>query len=419
MPSLRERFYNGWNAFKNKDPAPKIDPDELGAPLSDYHVSLGSSVYPERRYFLYGKDQTVVTAIYNRLATDAALAQVRHVRVDANDGYLEDVDSGLNYCLTQEANIDQSGQAFVQDLVQSLLEFGYIAAVPVDTSVDPRITGSYDIHTMRVGRIVNWYPRHVRLSVYNDRTGMREEILQPKANVAIIENPFFSVMNEPNGVLQRLNRKLALLDAVDEQSSSGKLDLIIQLPYVVKSKTRQEQAENRRKQIEDQLAGSKYGIAYTDGTERITQLNRSVENNLMSQVEYLTSMLYSQLGLTEDVMNGAASESTMTNYYKRTIDVILNAIVNEFERKFLTKTARAQHQAIKYYRNPFSLTPTSEIAEIADKFTRNEILSSNELRGVVGFKPSSDPAADELRNRNLNQNSEFLSPPATVERDVY
>lgn len=419
MSSVSERLQHAWNAFKNKDPAlpvGEIGEQQNSGPYS-YGVSLGSSVYPERRRYYYGKDQTIVSAVINRMATDCSLANLRHVRVDENGGYLEDVDSGLNYCLRQEANIDQNDKAFVLDVIQSLLEIGVVAVVPVDTTINPAVSGSYQIQSLRVGRIVGWYPQHVRVNLYNDKTGQKEDVLLPKNVTAIIENPFYSVMNEPNGVLQRLNKKLGQLDVIDNQSSSGKLDLIIQLPYVIKSKSREEQAEKRRKQIEDQLAGSKYGIAYTDGTERIVQLNRSVENNLMAQITYLTSMLYSQLGLNEDILNGTANETTMMNYYKRTIDVILNTITSEFERKFLTKTARSQGQAVRFFRDPFSLTPSSDLAEIADKFTRNEILTSNEVRGVVGFKPSMDPGADELRNKNLNQNSEMLEFP--YEGDEY
>lgn len=400
-PGFLERLQHGWNAFRNKDP-------------SKYHtggvdISRGvvSSSRPDRRRPAYynGTDQTIAVAIYNRIATDAASVIVHHCRLDAMDGFLEEIPSGLNNCLTTSANIDQTGKAFIQDLVMSMLDEGCVAAVPIDTSLNPMNTNSFDIETMRVGKITQWWPQRVQVQVYNDKKGIDEFIEMPKDKLAIIENPFYAIMNEPNSVLKRLMRKLALLDSIDEQSASGKLDLIIQLPYVTKSPTRQKQAEERRKQVEDQLAGSKYGIAYIDGTERITQLNRSVENNLLGQIEYLTSMLYSQLGITQEILNGTASEDTMTNYYKRTIDVILTAIVDEFSRKFLTKTARTQNQAIRYYRDPFSLTPTNAIADIADKFTRNEILTPNEVRGIVGFKPAQDPKADELRNRNINQSS--------------
>lgn len=396
FPTFRERISHAWNAFRNKDPS---YPDYAGG------YGAGYSHRPDRPRLMFSTNQTIAVAIYNRIATDVACAELHHVRVDDNGNFQEEIQSGLNNVLTLEANIDQSATAFIHDMVMSMLDEGCIAVVPVDTSIDPLTTGSFDILSVRTGKIVQWFPNDVRLDVYNDSTGHHQQITMPKSKVAIIENPFYSVMNEPNSTLKRLTHKMALLDAVDEQSSSGKLDLVIQLPYVIKSEKRQQQAELRRKQIEDQLSGSKYGIAYTDGTERITQLNRSVENNLMAQIEYLTSMLYSQLGITQEIMNGTASEEVMINYYKRTIDVILRVIVDEFRRKFLTKTARSQKQTIKFYRDPFSLTPTTAIADIADKFTRNEILNPNEVRGIVGFKPSKDPKADELRNRNINQNS--------------
>ena len=397
--TFSSRLAHAWNAFRNKDP------------VLDYTGSTGGGISysrPDRRRSSYQVDTTIVPAIYNRISTDVASARIQHIRTDQVGGFLEEMKSGLNNIFTNEANCDQTGRAFIADITQSMLEEGVVACVPIDTSINPELTSSFDILSMRTAKIVDWRPRHVKVEVYNDRNGRHEFLVMPKDKVAIIENPFYSVMNEPNSTLKRLVHKLTLLDAIDEQSSAGKLDLIIQLPYVVKSEKRKQQANLRRKEIEDQLAGSKYGIAYTDGTERITQLNRSVENNLMGQIEYLTSMLYSQLGINQEVLDGTASESTMINYYKRTVDVILNAIVDEFSRKFLTKTARSQNQAIRYFRDPFALTPTDQIADIADKFTRNEILSPNEVRGIVGFKPSMDPAADELRNRNINQNSEEM-----------
>jgi hypothetical protein len=334
---------------------------------------------------------------------------IKHVRLDENGRFKEEINSGLQNCLNVEANIDQTGRAFLQDVVMSMLDEGCVAIVPVDTTVNPKISGSYEINTMRTGKIIEWYPAHVRVRVYNERKGIHEEITLPKSSVAIIENPLYAVINEPNSTMQRLIRKLNLLDVVDEQTSSGKLDLIIQLPYVIKSEARRKQAEERRKDIEMQLSGSKYGIAYTDGTERITQLNRPAENNLMKQVEYLTSMLYSQLGLTQSIMDGSADEKTMLNYYNRTIEPILSAIVDEMKRKFLTKTARSQNQTVMYFRDPFKLVPVENIAEIADKFTRNEIMTSNEIRQIVGMKPSNDPGADELRNKNLNQSTEEMN----------
>lgn len=402
--SIGRRLKNAWNVFRNKDPS------DYSVGGIDYNGGVVSTIRPDRRRsYNFGVDRSIAIAIYNRISTDAASVIVHHCRLDYMGGFVEEIDSGLNDCLTVSANVDQTGVAFIQDLVMSILDEGVAAVVPVDTSVDPIDTNSYDILSMRVGKVTQWWPTKVQLEVYDERRGIKDFVILPKSKVAIIENPFYAVMNEPNSVLKRLTRKLALLDAVDEASSSGKLDLIIQLPYVTKSKTRREQAEKRRKELEDQLSNSKYGIGYIDGTERVTQLNRAVENNLLTQIEYLTGMLYSQLGITQDILNGTASEETMTNYYKRTIDVILNAITKEFSRKFLTKTARTQQQAIKFYRDPFSLTPTNAIADIADKFTRNEILSPNEVRGIVGFKPSSDPKADELRNRNISQSNEELA----------
>ena len=398
MPDLTlgERIKNAWNAFTSRSP-------------TNWNTnSYGYSYRPDRIRLSRGNERSIITAVYNRIAIDVAAIDIKHVKLDDNERYLEDVDSGLNNIFSLEANIDQSGREFVQDIVMSMFDEGCVALVPIDTNIQPKLSGAYDILTMRTGKVVNWYPDHVRVQVYNDRTGRKEEITLPKKLVAIVENPLYAVMNEPNSTMQRLIRKLNLLDAVDEQNSSGKLDLIIQLPYVVKSKTRQQQAEERRSQIEQQLVGSKYGIAYTDGTERITQLNRPVDNNLMSQIEYLTSMLYGQLGITEEVFKGTADETVMLNYYNRTIEPILSAITGSLERKYLTKTARSQKQAIKFFRDPFKLVPVNQIAEIADKFTRNEIMTSNEIRQIVGMKPSDDPKADQLINSNLNQQTETL-----------
>ena len=393
--AIGSRLKNAWNAFtKNKDPT------------YEYH-GPGFYYRPDRPRVRRGIDKTIVTAIYNRIALDVSSIDIKHVRLDENERFTSVVDSGLNNCLSLEANIDQTARAFVQDIVLSMLDEGCVAIVPVDTENDPE-KGTFKILTMRTGKIVQWYPYHVRIEVYNDRTGMKEQITLSKEAVGIIENPLYTVMNEPNGTMQRLIRKLSLLDAVDEQTSSGKLDLIIQLPYIIKTDARQKQAEIRRKSIEDQLSGSKYGIAYIDGTERVTQLNRPIENNLMAQIEYLTNQLYGQLGITQSILNGEADDKTMLNYYNRTIEPILSAITDEMKRKFLTKTARSQRQSILFFRDPFKLVPVSEIAEIADKMTRNEIMSSNEIRQVVGMKPSEDPKADELRNKNLNQSDAEL-----------
>jgi HK97 family phage portal protein len=389
--TFSDRLKHAWNAFTSRDPTPPIQPAVYG----------GFSYRPDKLYYRRGGERSVVASIITRIAIDAAAIDMKHVKQDEEGRYLQDMKSGLNNVLTLEANIDQTSRDFLQDIVQSLLEEGSVCVVPVETSIDPRYSDSYQINTMRVGKIVQWYPQHVKVDLYNDQTGKHQEVTLPKKMVAIVMNPLYAVMNEPNSTLQRLIRKLALLDVVDEQSSSGKLDLIIQLPYVVKSQTRKEQAEERRKQIETQLTGSKYGIAYTDGTERITQLNRPVENNLLKQVEYLTNMLYGQLGITEEVLKGTADEKTMLNYYNRTIEPILSAISLEFKRKFLTKTARSQGQSIEFYRDPFRLVPVNDMAEIADKFTRNEIMTSNEVRQAIGMKPSDDPKADELVNSNL------------------
>ena len=394
MPeSFGSRLKHAWNAFLNKDPT------------YEYTQPIGSvSTYyrPDRPRLTRGNERSIVTSIYNRIAMDVASISINHVRLDKNDRFSEIIKSGLNTCLTLDANVDQTGRAFIQDVVVSMLDEGCVAIVPVDTTVDPTKTGSYDIESLRVGKIITWYPRHVRVRVYNDRTGQKEEITLPKSTVAIIENPLFAVMNEPNSTLQRLIRKLNLLDVVDEQSGSGKLDLIIQLPYIIKTEARKQQAENRRREIEQQLSNSKYGIAYADGTERITQLNRPVENNLLKQVEYLTNMLYGQLGISQAIMDGTADEKTTLNYNNRTVEPIVSAIVDEMKRKFLTKTARSQGQTVMFFRDPFKLVPVENVAEIADKFTRNEIMSSNEFRQVIGMKPSDDPKADELRNANIS-----------------
>lgn len=413
--NFRSYLKNAWNVFNNRDPiVGAITNRSPNDTYVDYAPGFTSSYHPDHRKFSPGIDRTLAAAIYSRIATDAAQANFRHVRVDENGTFREELKTGLNSILTVEANKDQTARAFMLDFIISILDEGVAAAVPIDTSVNPYATNSYDILSMRTGRIMGWQPDRVQVQVYNDRTGNREQLWLDKRTVAIVENPFYNVMNEPNSTLRRLTRKLALLDSIDDSIASKKLDLIIQLPYVVKNKTKQEQADERRRQLEEQLEKSKLGVGYIDGTERVIQLNRSLENNLMSQVEYLTSMLYSQLGITAEIMNGTADESTMMNYYKRTIDVILQAIVDEYKRKFLTKTARTQGQSIQFYRDPFSLTPTTVIADIADKFTRNEILSPNELRGVVGFMPSSDEAANELRNRNISQSAGMESLPARV-----
>lgn len=399
-PSFSSRLKHAWNAFVNNDTT------------NHYRdVGIGYSYRPDRPRLTRGNERSIVNSVYNRIALDASAMDIQHVRLDKNNRFLSVIDSGLNNCLTLDANIDQTSRAFMQDAVMSMFDEGSVALVPVDTTDDPTITGSYDICSMRTGQILEWYPKHVRVRVYNENTGQKEDITIPKSTVSIVENPLYSVINEPNSTMQRLIRKLNLLDVIDEQSGSGKLDLIIQLPYVIKTEARRQQAENRRKDIENQLSGSKYGIAYTDGTEHITQLNRSIGNNLMTQIEYLTSMLYSQLGITQSVLDGTANEETMLNYYNRTIEPILSAIVDEMKRKFLTKTARSQSQSISFFRNPFRLVPVNGIAEIADKFTRNEIMTSNEFRQIIGMKPSGDPKADELRNKNLSTPTEEISGP--------
>lgn len=392
---LVHAFTSGWNTFMNRDPT-----------YPRYNIGQGYSYRPDRPRLTRGNERSIVTSIYNRIALDVASLNVSHCRVDDNGRFISSIDSTLNNCLNLEANIDQTGRAFMQDVVMSMLDEGVIAMVPVDTSDNPEIVGSYNIHTMRTGKILEWYPNHVKVRVYNERTGNKEDIVVAKSTTAIIENPFYTVMNEPNSTLQRLIRKLNLLDVIDEQSGAGKLDLIIQLPYVIKSEARRKQAEDRRKDIEMQLSGSKYGIAYTDGTERITQLNRPIDNNLMKQIEYLMNMLYGQLGITQSILDGTADEQTLLNYHSRTIEPIISAIVDEMKRKFLTKTARTQKQTITFFRDPFKLVPINNIADIADKFTRNEVLTSNEIRQIIGFRPSDDPKADKLINSNLNHPEE-------------
>lgn len=406
--SFGSRLKHAWNAFTGN------------VQMNYRDLGMSYSYRADRPRMSRGNERSIVTSVYNRIALDVAALNVQHVRLDENGRFLSVIDDGLNNCLTLEANVDQTARSFIQDVVISMFDEGSVAIVPVDTTTDPNVSGSYDIQSLRVGQILDWYPQYIRTRVYNEQTGRKEDIVVPKSAVAIIENPLYAVINEPNSTMQRLIRKLNLLDVIDEQSGSGKLDLIIQLPYVIKTEAKRQQAENRRKDIESQLSGSKYGIAYTDGTEHITQLNRSVNNNLMSQIEYLTSMLYSQLGITQSILDGTADEKTMLNYNNRTIEPIISAIVDEMKRKFLTKTARSQHQSISFFRDPFKLVPVNDIAEIADKFTRNEIMTSNEIRQVVGMKPSEDPRADELRNKNLsapsgsNQQSEEM-PIAEVD----
>lgn len=392
MPKLTERFRNGWNAFfNNKDPTDR-----------SFQYGYSTTIRPDRPFISCGSEKTIVNSIYNRIAMDVAAVDIRHVKIDENGRFEEIVNDSLNNALSVEANIDQTGRAFIQDVVISMFDEGNVAIVPVDTSDDPSLTNSYDIETLRVGKIVQWYPEHVKVNLYNDRTGKKEDLVLPKRQVAIIENPLYYVMNEPNSVLKRLVRKLNLLDFVDEQSGSGKLDLIIQLPYAIKTEARKQQAEDRRKEIEMQLTNSKYGIAYTDGTEHITQLNRSIENNLLQQVQYLTESLYAQLGITDTILNGTANEETMLNYNNRTVEPILSAITCEMKRKFLTKTARTQGHSIMFFTDPFRLTPVGKLAEIADKFTRNEILTSNEVRALIGFKPVKEDRANQLINKNIN-----------------
>ena len=403
--SIISRVKDAWNVFSGRES------------IRNYpRYGTSSSFRPDRIRLTRGNERSIVSSVYNRLSMDAASIDIRHIKLDKNGRYKNDINSGLNNCLNLEANIDQTGRAFLQDVYMSMLDEGCVALVPVDTSSNPD-TGSYDIETIRTGKIVEWYPQSIRVEVYNDRKGKREEVLVPKISVSIVENPLYAVINEPNSVMQRLIRKLNILDAIDEQSGSGKLDIIIQLPFSIKSKARRQQAEERRKDIEDQLNGSKYGVAYTDATEHVTQLNRAVENNLMKQIEYLTSMLYSQLGINQQILDGTASEETMLNYYNRTIEPIVSAVVDEMKRKFLTKTARSQGQSIASFRDPFKLVPVKELAEISDKMTRNEIMSSNEIRQTIGMKPSKDPSADELRNKNINQASADIKNPIEQEEN--
>lgn len=395
---IGERFQRAWNVFTNRSPTP--DYREFG---------MSYSYRPDRPRLTRGKERSIITSVINRIAMDAASIDIRHVKLDENERYIATIDSGLNRCLTLSANIDQTGRAFKQDVYMSMMDEGYMAIVPVDTFFDPKDPDSYDILSMRTGKILEWRPSTIKVRVYNERTGQQEDIVVQKKTTSIVENPLYAVMNEPSSTLQRLVRKLNLLDAIDEQSGSGKLDLIIQLPYVIKTDARRQQADKRREDIEKQLSGSKYGIAYTDGTERITQLNRPVENNLMKQVEYLTSTLYSQLGITQSIMDGTADDKTMINYDNRTVEPFVSAVVDEMKRKFLTETALSQSQSVMFFRNPFKLVPVKELATIADTFTRNEIMSSNEVRHIIGFKPSSDPSADQLRNKNLSQSNAELN----------
>ena len=406
---LTNRLQHAWNAFFNRDPT------------IEYRNEYNGNWYsyrPDRARFTRGNERSIVTSIHNRIVLDVSSINIQHVRLDENNRFKSIIESGLNNCLSLDANIDQTGRAFIQDAVMSMLDEGCVALVPVDTTFDPNITGSFDINTIRTGKILEWRPNHVKVKVYNERIGRQDDIVLPKSMVAIIENPLYAVINEPNSTMQRLIRKLSLLDVTDEQTASGKLDLIIQLPYIIKTEARRQQADQRRKDIEMQLAGSKYGIAYTDGTERITQLNRPVENNLMKQIEYLTNMLYSQLGITQTILDGTADDKTMLNYYSRTIEPIVSAIVDEMKRKFLTKTARSQRQTIQFFRDPFKLVPINDVAEIADKFTRNEIMTSNEIRQIVGMKPSDDPNADVLRNSNISQPNANQIPQGDMSEDL-
>lgn len=405
--SIGSRLKRAWNVFTNKNPESEYKVEEQG-----YYYR------PDRPRLVRGGERSIIATLYNRIALDVSVIDIKHVRLDENNRYTEDIDSDLNNCLTVEANLDQTARAFKQDIVLSMFDEGYIAVVPTDADTDPFKTTAYDIRKMRTAKIVQWYPSSIKVSVYNEKTGKREERLYPKSISVILENPFYAVMNEPNSVLQRLIRKLSLLDFVDEESSAGKLDLIIQLPYIVKSENRKKQAEERRADIERQLKGSKYGIAYTDGTEHIQQLNRPLENNLLKQIEYLTEQLYSQLGMTPEILNGSANEETMLNYQNRTIEPIIAAITDEMNRKWLSKTARTRHQAIKYFSDPFKLVPVSQVAEMADKFTRNEIMTSNEFRQVIGLKPADDPKADMLVNSNINQGTDFMNQMMGAEQQL-
>lgn len=393
--TLGSRFKHAWNAFLNRDPTDEFQ-----------YTGNGYSYRPDRTRFTRGNERSILTSVFNRIALDTASIEIKHCRLDEDDRYISGINSGLNNCLNLEANIDQTGRNLVQDIVMSMFDEGVIAVVPIDTTTNPKLTDSYDILSMRTAKILEWKPAHVKVRVYNDRTGNKEDILVPKRTVAIIENPLYAIINEPNSTAQRLKRKLSLLDVTDEKTASNKLDLIIGLPYVVKTDARRKQAEARMQSIEEQLAGSKYGIAYIDGTEKVTQLNRSVENQLLSQVEYLTNQLFAQLGITQSILDGTADDKTMLNYYNRTIEPIVSAIVDEFKRKFISKTARSQKQSIKAFRDPFKLVPVNDIAEIADKFTRNEITTSNEIRQAIGMKPSDDPKADKLVNSNISQPNE-------------
>lgn len=404
--SLGARLKRSWNAFLNKD-AQKIP-----------SIGYGFSNKPDRHRLKFGNERSIVTALYNRIAIDVATVGIQHVIVDQNGRFKEKVESDLNYCFTLNANVDQTGRAFIQDIVLSMLDEGVVAVVPTDMEYGSNIQDGFNITSLRVGKIVEWYPSQVRVEVYNEKTGRKQDVTLDKSLVAIIENPFYAVMNESNSTLKRLIRKLALLDITDENNSSGKLDMIIQLPYVIKTEARRKQAEQRRADIEMQLAGSKYGIAYTDGTERITQLSKSVENQLLTQVDRLTTMLYSQMGMTEEVLKGTADEQTLLNYNNQVIEPILSAITNEFTWKFLTKTARNHGESIMFFRDPFRLVPVNNIADIADKFTRNEILSSNEVRGLIGFMPVDNPQADELRNKNINQSADAQQPAMTTDGET-
>lgn len=401
-----DRLQHGWNAFMSRAPTG-----------SYYDLGQSYSYRPDRVVLTRGNERSIVTSVYNRIALDVAAIDIKHCRLDDEERFISVIQSGLNECLNLEANIDQTGRAFIQDVVISMLDEGCVAIVPVDTSIDPSKSSSYDILSMRTGKILDWYPQNVKVRLYNEQTGNKEDIIVPKKTVAIIENPLYAVVNAPNSTMQRLIRKLSLLDVTDEKTASGKLDLLIQLPYVIKTEARRQQAEERRKDIEMQLAGSKYGIAYTDGTEKVTQLNRSVENNLMSQIEYLTNMLYSQLGITQSVLDGSADEKTMLNYYNRTVEPIVSAIVDEMKRKFLTKTGRSQKQSIVFFRDPFKLVSIADLAETADKMTRNEIMTKNEFRQIIGMKPANDPKADQLINSNINHPDEEASAPVTLTED--
>lgn len=404
---LRDWLQHGWNAFFNRDPTAE-------------YKQQGTSYYrrPDRVRFSGGNERSIVTSIYNRIAMDAAAIDIRHVDLDKDGRYKSDRKSGLNECLSVEANLDQSGRAFKQDIYMSMFDEGCVAIVPVEADDNIEKTGSYDVTSMRTGKVIEWYPRKVKVRLYNEWTGERQDVILPKNRVALVENPLYAVVNERNSTMQRLVRKLNILDAIDEQSGSGKLDLIIQLPYAVRGDLKKQQAEDRRKTIEDQLTNSKYGIAYADSTERITQLNRPIENNLMKQIEYLTSMLFSQLGITQSIMDGTADEKTMLNYYSRTIEPVVAAVVDEMKRKFLTKTARSQNQSIMYFRDPFKLVPVKEMAEIVDKFTRNEVATSNEMRQAIGWKPSNDPKADQLINSNLNHPEEVINKPKEPKEQI-